>query len=74
MARYFPNESISRIHGRPKKVGNMVYFPMYHPAAALHQGSLRQVLLDDMARLPGILKDVGKAAEAAAPTRQMSLF
>ncbi len=74
MARYFTNESISRIHCRQKKVGSMVYFPMYHPAAALHQGSLRQVLLEDMARLPGILKDVGKAAEAAVPTRQMSLF
>jgi DNA polymerase len=74
MARYFPNESISRIHGRPKKVGNVVYFPMYHPAAALHQGSLRQVLLEDMARLPGILKEIEKTVEAATPSRQMSLF
>lgn len=74
MARYFPNESISRIHGRPKKIGDVIYFPMYHPAAALHQGSLRQVLLEDMAKLPGILKETEKAVEVSVPTRQMSLF
>jgi DNA polymerase len=74
MARYFPNETISRIHGRPKRVGGVLYFPMYHPAAALHQGGLRQVLLEDMAKLPGILKEVEKAVEVASPSRQMSMF
>jgi hypothetical protein len=55
-------------------VGSVVYFPMYHPAAALHQGSLRQVLLEDMAKLPGILKEIEKAVEVAPPNRQMSMF
>jgi DNA polymerase len=40
MARVFPNEKISVIHGRPKKIEGIVYVPMYHPAAALHQRSL----------------------------------
>ncbi|MEJ2738780.1 MAG: uracil-DNA glycosylase, partial [Dehalococcoidia bacterium] len=42
MARYFANESIGKIHGRARKMDNVIYFPMYHPAAALHQGSLRK--------------------------------
>ena len=37
MQRYFPGASISRIHGQPKRVGNVIYYPMFHPAAALHQ-------------------------------------
>jgi uracil-DNA glycosylase family 4 len=34
MERYFPGQSISRIHGRPKRVGDVYYLPMFHPAAA----------------------------------------
>ena len=37
MARAFPKARISRIHGQPRKIGGIVYYPMYHPAAALHQ-------------------------------------
>ena len=37
MARWFPGERISRIHGQPKRVGRRLIVPMYHPAAALHQ-------------------------------------
>ncbi|MBI3966327.1 MAG: uracil-DNA glycosylase, partial [Chloroflexi bacterium] len=36
MGKYFPKESISRIHGQPRRIGDLVVFPMYHPAAALH--------------------------------------
>jgi DNA polymerase len=39
MARWFPGERISRIHGQPKRVGRRLIVPMYHPAAALHQPS-----------------------------------
>src|SRR5688500_7935043 len=41
MARWFPGERISRIHGQPKREGGRLIVPMYHPAAALHQGALR---------------------------------
>ena len=42
MAKYFPGKSISKIHGTAVKRDGIIYFAMYHPAAALHQGSLRQ--------------------------------
>lgn len=32
--------------------------PLYHPAAALYNGSMRQVLLDDFAQIPSILKSI----------------
>lgn len=56
MAKWFPQQAISRIHGSVKEADGRLIVPMYHPAAALHQGNLRQVLLDDFARLPDILE------------------
>lgn len=52
MQRYFPNAKISRIHGQPKQRGGRLIVPMYHPAAALHQPSLRAVVQQDFSKLP----------------------
>ncbi len=56
MARYFPGQSITRIHGRAVERAGRYYVPMYHPAAALHQGSLRGVIMEDFRRLPEVLE------------------
>ena len=55
MAKFFPNQSISRIHGQPRLIADRLYMPMYHPAAALHQQSLRSTLLADFAKLPELV-------------------
>jgi len=79
MARWFPGERISRIHGQPKLVGRRLIVPMYHPAAALHQQALRSTIEEDFSRLPKILAEaeVARQAEESAgepPPEQMSLF
>ena len=77
LARFLPNESIGKVHGRPRQKGDIVCFPMYHPAAALHQGSLRKIIEEDMQRLPDVLKEFKGAAPQACQDdggRQMSLF
>ena len=79
MARWFPGERISRIHGQSKRVGRRLIVPMYHPAAALHQQALRTTIEEDFARLPKILAEaeVARQAEENAsepPPEQMSLF
>lgn len=66
MARWFPGERISRIHGQPKREGHRLIVPMYHPAAALHQGALRGAIEDDFAKLPKILAEAKLAREAEA--------
>jgi len=73
MARYFPGESISKIHGKPRKENNVVYYPMYHPAAALHQGSLRQIIEADMLRIPRILAEFERVPQGVG-ARQLELF
>jgi uracil-DNA glycosylase family 4 len=82
MARWFPGERISKIHGQAKKDGHRLIVPMYHPAAALHQGALRGTIQEDFARLPKLLAEVErtrvrKTEELIAPENpaaQMKMF
>ncbi len=74
MAKYFPNQSISQVHGKAKKQGNIIYYAMYHPAAALHQGSLRKVIETDILKIPKILAQADKLLETEAEPQQLSLF
>ena len=53
-----PGLKISQVHGEPKHHDGNVYLPLFHPAAALYNGGLRQTLIDDFARIPDILKKI----------------
>jgi DNA polymerase len=78
MSKWFPNERISRIHGQPRTFGNRVVVPMYHPAAALHQASLRSTIEADFERLPRILaqarEQLASDEKPPDPAAQMRLF
>jgi DNA polymerase len=59
LGRFLPNLSISAVHGKPfRKNDGIIYYPMYHPAAALYNGSLRETMFQDIARIPVILKKI----------------
>jgi DNA polymerase len=73
LAKYFPGESIGKIHGKPRKQNDIIYYPMYHPAAALHQGSLRKIIQEDMLRIPQILTQWERIPEEIG-ARQLELF
>jgi DNA polymerase len=51
MARWFPSARISRIHGQARQIGGRVVVPFFHPAAALHQPSLRETVVEDFKKL-----------------------
>lgn len=51
-----PTAAISKVHGVPQERDGMVYVPLYHPAAALHQASLADTLVADMRRLGQLLR------------------
>jgi len=76
MAYFFPGARISDVHGQPRRVDNLVCLPMYHPAAALHQPSLRRVIEEDFRRIPEILKQAEQVAEYEPPPQaeQLRLF
>lgn len=80
MARWFPGQKISAIHGKAKRIDGRVVVAMFHPAAALHQQSLRGLIEEDFRRLPEIVKSAQAEEERAAPKppdsagEQLSLF
>lgn len=77
MQRYFPGASISRIHGQPKRVGNVIYYPMFHPAAALHQPRWRSLVEEDILKIPELLTKLDEIEEEEPElpqAEQLSLF
>ncbi|HKR82260.1 MAG TPA: uracil-DNA glycosylase [Candidatus Saccharimonadales bacterium] len=65
---FLPAMQISKIHGKPKRIRiqmsdqslEIVILPLFHPAAALYNGSMRQTLIDDFAQIPDIMKLIKK--------------
>ncbi|MCS6840534.1 MAG: uracil-DNA glycosylase [Roseiflexus sp.] len=86
MARWFPGEKISRIHGQPRWIDGRMIIPMMHPAAALHQPQYRALIEADFRKLPELIAQaeakIAQAASAAAAhdkpdepeVQQLSLF
>lgn len=76
LAKYFPGQSIGRIHGQERRVSDVFVVPMYHPAAALHQASLRRTIEEDFKKLPAILEKARRETlqPVAAGPQQMRLL
>jgi DNA polymerase len=70
LAHFFPQEPVSKAHGRPRKLGGMTFYPMLHPAAALHQQKYRSVIEEDVRRIPSLLQEPRESAEPATPPPQ----
>lgn len=62
MEYFLPNQKISAVHGEPKRIvfgeRKQVIMPLFHPAAALYNGGLRQTLLDDFSQIPAIISKI----------------
>lgn len=73
LAKFFPGDAISKVHGKARRQDNVIYYAMYHPAAALHQASLRQTIEADMRKIPELLAQTQGVAEETKP-QQLSMF
>lgn len=60
MESLLPSMKISEAHGKPLKYKDQVYLPLFHPAAALYNGGLRQTLKDDFERIPAVINKIRK--------------
>lgn len=56
MSVFMPELKIGEVHGQIQRQDGQVYLPLYHPAAALYNGSMRQTLIDDFNKIPKILE------------------
>jgi len=75
MVMFFPGKSISKIHGTAQKRDNIIYYAMYHPAAALHQASLRRAIEEDMLKIPSLLAQAETMTEVEEQQpQQLTMF
>lgn len=56
MECFLPGLKISQCHGQPKRKDGQVYLPLFHPAAALYNGGMRQTVIDDFMTIPALLE------------------
>jgi DNA polymerase len=75
-SKFFPGQSLTKARGQPRRWKNMTVYPMYHPAAALHNPGLRPIIVEDFGRLPSLVETARQMPpeQEVAPTRQLSLF
>lgn len=63
MERFLPGYKISEMHGKAMRrniqgLGLQVFYALYHPAAALYNGSMRNILIKDFKRIPKIIDKI----------------
>ena len=81
MAKFLPNAKISEVHGQAMNIRGRLVVAMYHPAAALHQRSLKATIEADFARLPEMIEKSSQMPvyeetpiEDKTEPKQLSLF
>jgi uracil-DNA glycosylase len=65
LGRFFPLMKISEVHGKAFRrdfpvIGSRVFYALYHPAAALYNGSMRETLIKDFKKIPKVLEAIKK--------------
>jgi len=79
MNDFFPLERISSIHGKLlikkfNKINTKYFLPLYHPAAALYNGGMRETLTEDFKKIPKILEKIEKEEQENIKIEQNKLF
>jgi len=85
MGKFMTGAKISAVHGQMRKLGDRYVIPMFHPAAALHQPSLKPAIMADFAKLPELLQqaraglgksapELGDAGPAKEEPKQLDMF
>lgn len=81
MQYFFPGQSITRVHGQPRQLGHRLFFPIFHPAAGLHQRKWQPLIEEDFRKLGELLRelrqsDAGPSEEPSDDENyeQLSLF
>jgi len=69
MGRFFPpGKGIGALHGTTCLKNGYLCYAMYHPAAALHQPSLKRTLEQDMLKIPEVIAVTASMAQSVPQT------
>ena len=70
MGKFMPGAKISSVHGQMRRVGDRFVIAMFHPAAALHQASIKPAIMKDFAQLPKLLEQARSALKRSGPSNK----
>jgi len=65
MEYFLPKQKISEAHGKPFKLKNLIIYPIYHPAAALRNGKVKEILTRDFRNIVNVLEQNKETIETA---------
>ena len=74
LVKFLPGATISKAHGKAIRKEGFILYPIYHPAAALHQQSLRSVIEEEFKAIPSLLQEQVVLPQAEEPAQQLSLL
>jgi len=74
LTKFMPGSIISKVHGKPCHQGRFILYPMYHPAAALHQHNLRHIVEEDFKAIPALLAERASLEQDGPSEQQLSMF
>ena len=74
LAKWLPRESIGKVRARPRSVHGHVLYPLYHPAAALHNASLRDTIERDFQGVRGLIGKATVPPTSAPDGKQLGLL
>ncbi len=74
LTKFLPGATIGKAHGKAVRKDGFILYPIYHPAAALHQQSLRSVIEEEFRAIPSLLQEQVVLPQAEEPARQLSLL
>ena len=74
LVKFLPGATISKAHGKAVRKDGFILYPIYHPAAALHQQSLRSVIEEEFKTIPSLLQEQVVLPQAEEPAQQLSLL
>ncbi len=75
-SKFFPGEAISKARGKPRTWNGRTIFPMYHPAAALHNPSLLPAIEADFQKLRSLVdsEEVLQEEPEKSSAQQLGFF
>ena len=74
LAKFIPGETIGKARGKPRHMDNFILYPIYHPAAALHQQSLRRVMEEDFKTILTLLTEQPPLERQEPNVQQLPMF
>ena len=75
MEYFLPSRKISQTHGQPKRITladrKIVILPLFHPAAALYNSSMRETLVEDFSKIPEIINIINSKKKERTTNEQV---